>query len=67
MRFRALYILNGYVKSVQMEGAQNSDSEAHVKKYDRTSGKKFKLRIGMGCFETPCILAVTLFCGHIAN
>ena len=50
MRFRALYILNGYVKSVQMEGAQNSDSEAHVKKYDRTSGKKIQAKNWYGMF-----------------
>ena len=36
--FRALNILNGYVLSVKMERAQNSDSETHVKKQNRTSG-----------------------------
>ena len=36
--FRALYVLNGYVHSVQMERAINSDSKTPVKKYDRTSG-----------------------------
>ena len=36
--FRALYVLNGYVHSVQMERAKNSDSKTPVKKYDRTSG-----------------------------
>ena len=35
--FRALNILNGYVLSVQMERAQNSDSETHVKKQNWTS------------------------------
>ena len=36
--FRAFNILNGYVQSVQMEWARNSDSETPVKKYNRTSG-----------------------------
>ena len=36
--FGALNILNEYVKSVQIEQARNSDSETHVKKYNRTSG-----------------------------
>ena len=36
--FRAFYILNGYVQSVQMERAKNSDSKTPVKKYYRTSG-----------------------------
>ena len=36
--FRAFSILNGYVKSVQMEQARNPDSETLVKKYNRTSG-----------------------------
>ena len=31
-------ILNGYIQSVQMERAQNSNSETHVKKYNWTSG-----------------------------
>ena len=36
--FRAFNILNGYVKSVQMEQARNSDSTTPKKKYNRTSG-----------------------------
>ena len=31
-------LANEYVKSVQMEWAQNSDSETPVKKHNRTSG-----------------------------
>ena len=34
--FRAFNILNGYVQSVQVERAQNSDSETPVKKYNRS-------------------------------
>ena len=36
--FRAFNILNGYVQSVEMEWALNSDSETPVKKHNRTSG-----------------------------
>ena len=36
--FRAFNILNGYVESVQMEQARNSDSPTPKKKYNRTSG-----------------------------
>ena len=36
--FKALNILNGYVLRALLERAQNSDSEAHVKKYNRTTG-----------------------------
>ena len=37
-RFWGLKILNRHLKCAQMERAQNSDSETHVKKYNRTSG-----------------------------
>ena len=36
--FRAPNILNGYLQSVEMEWAQNSDSETPVKRHNRTSG-----------------------------
>ena len=31
-------ILNGYVQSAKMKRAQNSDSQTHVKKVNRTPG-----------------------------
>ena len=36
--FKALNILNGYVLRALLERAQNSDSETHVKRYNRNSG-----------------------------